>query len=302
MKYFLYIFIFFSSVSYCQELNIETKSTKMCYVLSEPDYSSNTLIKLKKGKKCNINEYSGEGFWNLTYKDVTGFINSKCLEVNNDMKLSIREFDSLLIIRRDKELKLLSKIKENERLDSLKRKKNQKRKDSLRKIEISNAKKIELDKKRREIQEKKRVLMDERRNNCHYYKNEIDEFDNVKITTTEYYRIDDKSNLYIRLKNYNGNKTIFISLDSDLGCASSYTSNKSFVKFKLENDKIITFYHKGDIDCAEFTLIGRLTNNDIFHLTKSPIKSIRLSGTKYFEDVSDIYYPNYFIDKLDCIK
>ena len=111
-----------------------------------------------------------------------------------------------------------------------------------------------------------------------------------------------KSNLAIRLKRYGSSKTFVIGYSGDLGCASPYSTNPSFVKFKLENGDIITFYHKGDIDCGDFDLLGKLSANDITRLKKSPIKSVRLSGTDYYKDFTDLFFKDFFIKKLDCIK
>ena len=87
-----------------------------------------------------------------------------------------------------------------------------------------------------------------------------------------------------------------------LGCASSYSHNKSFVKFKLENEDVITVFHTADIECSDFTLIGSISKSQINRLKVSPIKYIRLQGTEYYKDLDMISYSNFFIDKLKCVE
>jgi len=143
-------------------------------------------------------------------------------------------------------------------------------------------------------------------NECDYTSNEIDEFTRGKRIVTNYYSIDKKrdytSSIRIRLRRYGNNKHIQIISSSDLGCTSPYSHNLSSVKFKLENGDILTFFHKGDVDCGSFDLLGVLTANDIIRLKKSPIKTIRLTGTEFYKDIEDVYFKDFFIKKINCIN
>lgn len=143
-------------------------------------------------------------------------------------------------------------------------------------------------------------------NECSYTTNEKDEFTGIIRKITSYYNIDEfeifNTDLKIRLRRYGSSKYVEIKSSQDLGCTSPYSTNKSSVKFKLENGDIVTFYHKGDIDCGNFNLLGLLTGSDISRLKKSPIKTVRLSGTEYYHDVTNLFFKNFFIKKLDCVK
>ena len=157
------------------------------------------------------------------------------------------------------------------------------------------------------IQEMNKSL--ERKSKCHFKKNEIDEFTRKKIITTEYYKIkkyntNSISSVDIKLQSINEQSFVYFFLPEDLGCASPYSSDTSYVIVKLKNGDLIRFNHKGDIDCSNnsFLLISNLTESQKFRLKKSPIMSIRYSGTESYKDVGDIEYINFFIDKLSCIK
>lgn len=159
--------------------------------------------------------------------------------------------------------------------------------------------------------EKKNAERNKFLNECSYSIDERDEFTSRIRKKTIYYKIDEYkigttkigvAETQIRLRRYGSSKYVEIKSYRDLGCVSPYSTNKSYVKFKLENGDIITFYHKGDIDCGSFDLLGVLTENDIKRLKKSPIKTVRLSGTKYYHDISDLFFKDFFIKKLNCIK
>ena len=137
---------------------------------------------------------------------------------------------------------------------------------------------------------------------CRYIKNEVDEFTGKKVVKTDWYDLKTKDGLYIMLRNINKRKSIVFTLDRDLGCAVSYKGRKSAAKIKLENGVIVSFYHNAKTDCGDFTLIGRLTENDIKKLKESPIKTIRFNGTKYYHDTKDVAFKTFFIDKIDCVK
>ncbi|MFL0093635.1 hypothetical protein R5N98_02875 [Tenacibaculum maritimum] len=144
-------------------------------------------------------------------------------------------------------------------------------------------------------------------NKCHYYKNQKDEFTGDYKKYTETYNLDDFStSIYgevrIELRKLNNSKFVWFHLNQDLGCAVSYKNKRSFVKIKLKNNQIVSFYHFGDTDCGDFSIVANLTNSDISKLKKSPIKSIRFNGTEYYHDIKTVIWDTFFIDKLDCIK
>jgi len=138
---------------------------------------------------------------------------------------------------------------------------------------------------------------------CRYITNEIDDFTNKKVVKTDFYDLKSKKDfILIMLRNFDNKKSIVISINKDLGCANPNKNDRSNVKIKLENGKIVSFFHYTDIDCSNFTLIGKLSENDIKNLKSSPIQTIRFTGTKYYHDTKDLVYKDFFIDKLDCIK
>jgi hypothetical protein len=144
------------------------------------------------------------------------------------------------------------------------------------------------------------------KSDCKYSKNEVDEFSGIKKIYTEMYNLNHPSysigEINIELQKNGSSKYIWFHTNNDLGCSSSYDNNKSYVKVKLENGVIVTFYHIGKTDCSDFSLFAKLTSTDILKLKKSPIKSIRLSGTDYYHDVKSVEWKTFFIDKIDCIK
>jgi hypothetical protein len=48
--------------------------------------------------------------------------------------------------------------------------------------------------------------------------------------------------------------------------------------------------------------MGKFSEKDIINLKKSPIKTIRFNGDKYYHDIKTVPWKTFFIDKLDCIK
>lgn len=143
-------------------------------------------------------------------------------------------------------------------------------------------------------------------NDCNYAKNEVDEFDGFTKVFTDVYNLMNKSlsigEFSVELRKIDDSRYIWFHSSQDLGCASSYENNKSYVKIKLENDDILTFYHIGDVDCRDFSLVARLSQSDISRLKQSSIKTLRLSGTDYQHDIDSIKWSTFFFDKLDCIK
>ncbi|WP_421803845.1 hypothetical protein [Flagellimonas sp.] len=176
------------------------------------------------------------------------------------------------------------KVKNNERVAQQKR-------DSL--IKIRKA-------------ENKSQMIAEYKSSCQYARNEKDEFTGKLHRYTEKYCIEqDPGNsigeFCIQLRRIGNNDYVIFEHFIDLGCASSYITNKSVVLVKLENEDIVKFYHSGKTDCGSFRLIGRLTEGDKNRLKKSPISIIRLEGTDSYFDVEDIVYKDMFIDKIDCL-
>ena len=271
--------------------SIETFFTGNAYLLKEPDVSSKTVIKFKKGKSCNVIDYYGYDFWKVGYKQTEGYVESKYINLD-DKLISFK--NRILKKRRIKDSMInLSVKRKKDSLENVKieKKRIKKRLDSIRTDSII-----------KEYKNKELLKIKERRNNCHYERNEIDQFDNILIKTTEYYLIEESSKTYIKIKKYGNSFLIYVSIDMSLGCASSYSHNKSFVKFKLENEDVITVFHTADIECSDFTLIGSISKSQINRLKVSPIKYIRLQGTEYYKDLDMISYNNFFIDKLKCVE
>lgn len=172
----------------------------------------------------------------------------------------------------------------NEKLKSFKEKV-----DSLRNVQFLIAEKEKL--KQREIENK----------TCDYEKNEKDPFDNIFKKYTNFYEVAGYS-LRLQLRKNNSESYLVAKSYLDLGCSSPYENDRSYMEIKLLNDKILTFYHRGDIDCSGFRIFARITNNEIHSLKQSPIKSVRLSGTDYYNDIENVDFKNFFIDKLKCIE
>ena len=129
--------------------------------------------------------------------------------------------------------------------------------------------------------------------------NEMDTFYNEKIVKTENYEVNDS--LKIELYRIGNKKHVFMNFDGQLGCASYFSHNRSSAKIKLENNVIVTIYHSWNVDCGKFSLKGILTNSSISKLKESPIKSIKLQGTKGFIEIENIKYKEFFMDKLGCL-
>jgi hypothetical protein len=151
--------------------------------------------------------------------------------------------------------------------------------------------------KKKKIKEKKIT-----RSKCFYDENRFDSFDKIYKKRTTYSYLETKSNSFkIQLSKIGNSKYINFFAFLDIGCTSPFETNKSYVKVKLENNQIVTFYHRGKIDCGKFGLIGLITNSDILKLKKSPIKEFRFNGTDYYMDFIEIDWNTFFIDQLKCI-
>lgn len=150
------------------------------------------------------------------------------------------------------------------------------------------------------------TFVNAQQNDCSYYTNEIDEFTGKKVIKTKFSSLNSykskKPLIEIMLRNINNKKSIIFATNKDLGCAIPYKKNRSFVKVKLVNDEIVSFFHGGNVDCGDFTVIARLTENDIKKLKQSPIKTIRFSGKKSYYDAKEVDRPNFFIENLGCIN
>ncbi|WP_341221032.1 hypothetical protein [Polaribacter atrinae] len=152
------------------------------------------------------------------------------------------------------------------------------------------------------IEKEKELKLKEKRK-CKYITNGIDDFTNKKVVKTEWHTLEtNDKDFLIMLRNINNQKSIIITIAKDLGCAVPFKNKRSSVKFKLENDNIVSFYHFGDVDCGDFTIIAKLTDSDEKKLKNSPIKTIRFTGDKYYYDLKDVIWSSFFIDQLDCIK
>ena len=182
-----------------------------------------------------------------------------------------------------------------------------KKKDPIAKIEeakriqaniaVENIPKVKT--KEEEQKEKAALEKIKFRNTCHYQMNEFDNIYNQRIIRTEPYSINKK--LTVELYRQGQSINIFFNLLEDLGCASYLPSNRSYVKVTLENNQKITFYHSWNIDCADFSFKGKMSNSQMINLKKSPIKSIFFKGTKHSSEVANIEYKEFFIDKLKCL-
>tara|TARA_R110002167_G_scaffold366420_1_gene596493 strand:- start:10929 stop:11744 length:816 start_codon:yes stop_codon:yes gene_type:complete len=134
---------------------------------------------------------------------------------------------------------------------------------------------------------------------CSYLTNEIDVFDKVRVIRTSDKRIADGLSIMLYSKGEQ-KKVIFSAID--LGCASPYKNDHSWVKVMLENDDVVTFYHSGQLDCGSFELWGNISNSEIVRLKKSPIKAVRLEGTEMFHTITEFDWPTFFIDQLKCYE
>ncbi len=141
-------------------------------------------------------------------------------------------------------------------------------------------------------------------NECWYDTNEIDEFTSKRrIILTRLPITGPESNyVHVGLRRQGNNKVVVFYTGNELGCASPYKHDRSKALVKLENGDILTFYHFDDVDCGDFILYGKILPSEEKRLLKSPIKTIRLQGTKYYYDYNNIEYNSFFIDKLKCIK
>lgn len=153
-----------------------------------------------------------------------------------------------------------------------------------------------------ELSEKERLRLEriKYKDSCSYEINDYDVFYNVHTIRTNKYQLNDV--LTVELYRQGHKVNVFFNAEEDLGCVSYFSHNRSSVKLNLENGKNITFYHSWNMECGTFSFKGNLSKSQILALQESPIKEIKLKGTKGSVLISDIVYPEFFIDKLKCIE
>ncbi len=173
--------------------------------------------------------------------------------------------------------------------------------DSLARVSENEKKLSEVQKVDEKIKEEKSKSEDnEYRLKCHYVIDEYDDFYKKVYIRTEPYLLN--KNLTVELYKYGRKECVFFNLNEDLGCASYLPSNRSSVKVTLENNYSVTFYHSWDMDCGNFSFKANLLASQILKLKESPIKSVKLKGTKGSTTIIDIEYKEFFMDKLKCIE
>ncbi|WP_157962189.1 SH3 domain-containing protein [Winogradskyella aurantiaca] len=301
-SYFLKFILVFTGLT-LQSQN-HTVVTRDINALNQIENSGREYVcSIKSGKSVELIEFSSN-YWKVKYKKCIGFIESTFLETTPYMQTFYDEYSESMKLEAKRVQDSIDRAEKNKELAY------QRKLDSI----ANRQKELRLQKQMAEFQARKtkdslRRVNDslkfvERRSKCHFKTNEIDEFTGAKRVLTEYYSIQKLKYgldiVSIQLGKY-GNKYVRFYLRSDLGCASPY--DPSYVAVKLENNDILTFYHKGDVECeGVFILLAYLSNSDINRLKKSPIKTIRFSGTEGYQDERSFYYPELFIEKLSCIK
>jgi hypothetical protein len=100
---------------------------------------------------------------------------------------------------------------------------------------------------------------------CHYKVDKVNRVLKARILKTDWILLtkEKSTELYFSLNRIHKQKYVVFKLNKDLGCTTSYSNNRSFVKITLKNGDVITFKHFDDTYCDDFTLYGRLTYNDI---------------------------------------
>ena len=277
------------------ELNIQTKFKQYGDLFETTNVNSPVKAQFNKGKKCIVKSYLGNGNFKIQYKKWVGYVTSDYLVINDELEAVIKkpiESQTLVIQKADgevapEELKIVQTEVKNKTVGPAQNEF----------ILESNAEKTQTeDKINKQSTDIDRI---ELRFTCHYQMNEIDEFYNQRIVKTENYEVNDS--LKIELYRIGNKKHVFMNFDGQLGCASYFSHNRSSAKIKLENNVIVTIYHSWNVDCGKFSLKGILTNSSISKLKESPIKSIKLQGTKGFIEIENIKYKEFFMDKLGCL-
>ena len=223
----------FIQVNTQEVLNIETKALMNGYFQTLPSIKGKSLCMYKKNKSLIITKVGNEDWWYGKTKDCEGWISSKTLVINEEMREAL-EKDKLIL---ENEIKARREVRLREEKEKRIEKLNNERiRDSMTALK----QKMKLNKLIKQ-KEKDSLAKLDLRNNCHYERNGIDEFEKIKIIKTKYYFVSE--DLVIALSKIGNNRIVYFGLDGDLGCASPYKNDQSLVKVKLENEDIITFYH-----------------------------------------------------------
>ncbi|MGZ0016890.1 hypothetical protein [Yeosuana sp. AK3] len=304
LKYIIYTLFLLTVNSYCQNYTYTKLARKGS--LFDSIETNLRFTEFKKGQKCEVIEFVGVIYGNslfkVRYKKWIGFVYLEDLVLNDEMKKMLDNYEQI----KKKEVED-RKLESERKLEIIRQEiefnKKEKEKKKIREQEIA---KLERNKKDSILKVNDSLKIVDIKNNCHYLRNEIDQFDKIKILETEFYGVEFSTplfpNLFIKLKKAGLISYVCFYLRENLGCSSPFNTSKSYVKVKLLNEDILTFFHIGDIDCSdEFTLIATISKEQISRLRKSSISSIRLSGTEYYKDIENIDYKEFFVDKLKCI-
>lgn len=278
------------------ELNIQTKFKMYGSLFENSSRNSPINAQFNKGQKCIVISYIGHKKFKIEYKKRVGYVTLEYLVINDELEEVIKEYDDSKTIEIEKEVS--DAVHQESNIIEAQEKNKQiaplgidvKRDDDIEKIKAES--KIN--------QQSDNADQVELRSNCHYQMNEIDEFYKVKIVKTENYRVND--DLKMELYRTGNKKYVFINFDGNLGCASYFSHNRSYAKITLENNTVVTIYHSWNVDCENFSLKGDLTNYTISKLKESPIRSIKLQGTKDYIEIENIEFKEFFVKKLDCLE
>lgn len=277
------------------ELNIQTKFRQYGGLLETSSRNALMIAQFNKGQKCLVKSYLGNNKFKIEYKKWVGYVTSEYLVINEELEEAVKKYEEYRAIEIDKEDVELTQEELNI-VETQERNKGVEFLEMELKHEV-NVEKVQTDDKIN--QESRDIERKELRFTCHYQMNEIDTFYNEKIVKTENYKVND--HLKIELYRIGNKKHVFINFDNKLGCASYFSHNRSYAKIKLDNNTVVTIYHSWNVDCANFSLKGILTNASISKLKASPIKSIKLQGTKDFIEIENVKYKEFFMDKLGCL-
>ena len=277
------------------ELNIQTKFNQYGALYETISKNSQEKAQFNKGQKCLVKSYLGNNKFKIEYKKWLGYVSYEYLVINEELEEVVKkyeEYSAIEIEKEDVELtqKELNNVEAQEKNEGI----------DLLEMELKHevhVEKVQTDDKIN--QESKDIESKELRFTCHYQLNEIDTFYNEKVIKTENYKVSDHLN--IELYRIGNKKHVFINFDNKLGCASYFSHSRSYAKIKLENNVVVTIYHSWNVDCDNFSLKGILTNSSISKLKASPIKSIKLRGTKDFIEIENVKYKEFFMDKLECL-
>jgi len=283
-----------------QELNIQTKFSQYGSLFENSNRNSPMLSQFNKGQKCVVLRYLGLNKYKIKYKHWTGYVTSEYLVINDEMRLVKKQYEAYVAYEKNESLESSPiKMPNNDEKIPLKVPKMEEIKIQARIKLIAEL--IEEDSRLTDtlIKTVEKKIEPEPKMDCRYLLNETDVFEGTHIIRTENYKVSD--DLQIELFKKGNKKYVFFNFSGDLGCASSYTHNRSFVKIYLENNDQLTIFHTWDMDCADFSLKGMLTSSTIAKLKESPIKSIYLQGTKANHLIENIMYQEFFMDTLKCI-